>query len=52
MIFIAKSENKNPGTNNPGQNNVVEFWFKIPAENRVYQWVQNRVLDPIENQTL
>ena len=51
MIFIAKSENKNLGNNNPGQNNVVKFWFKIPAENHVCQQVQNHVRGPIENRT-
>ena len=51
MLFLGKSVNKKLIKNNPGADRPICFWFKIPAENRVYQRARRRVLDPTDNQT-
>lgn len=48
MLFIAKSVNHITAKNNPGADNVVKFWFRIPTENREYPRAHRRAPDSID----
>lgn len=51
VLFMIKFKTKPIIKNNPGSDKPVFFWFKIPAENRVYPSASHRAVDPTETRT-
>ena len=48
---MKKFAKKNPTKNSRPEQNSVVFWFRIPAENRVYPLASRQIPDAIENPT-
>lgn len=48
MKSMKKFAYKDTVKNNPGADNPIYFWFKIPAENRVYPWARRRGQGPTD----
>ena len=48
---MKKSVKNQTVLNNPGADDPIYYWFKIPAEGREYPWTRRRVRGPTGNQT-